>query len=240
MKFIPAIDLKEGKCVRLAKGEQESSIIYNSEPIKQARFFEKEGCKRIHIVDLDAAFGNQINNKSTILDIRNSISIEIELGGGIKTEKDASFWIKNGINYLIFGSVAINKPKIFEEIIKEFANMLYVSIDDYNGSVMINGWKDDSKYKTNEIFNIYNESKIRGFIFTDIARDGMLKGINIDKIKKCLKLSKKPIIVGGGLSSNNELEILSQLEEPLLEGVIAGKSFYQGRIDIKTIKHFLD
>ena len=100
MKLIPAIDLKEGKCVRLSEGKQDSSVIYNDNPVQQAQFFENEGCKRIHIVDLDAAFGKQENNKRIILDIRNSISIDIELGGGIRSTNDVSFWINNGINFL--------------------------------------------------------------------------------------------------------------------------------------------
>ena len=112
MKLIPAIDLKDGKCVRLSKGRSESSVIYNEDPIKQARFFENEGCERIHVIDLDAAFGNQSNNKSIVLDIRNSISIDIELGGGIRTEKDISFWINKGINFLIIGSLAVKEPDV--------------------------------------------------------------------------------------------------------------------------------
>ena len=110
MKLIPAIDLKEGKCVRLSEGKQESSVVYNKDPVKQAKYFESTGCERIHIVDLDAAFGNKDDNRSTILEIRNSISIDIELGGGIRTDNDVVYWINNGINFLIIGSFAVIEP----------------------------------------------------------------------------------------------------------------------------------
>ena len=148
MKLIPAIDLKEGKCVRLSEGKQDSSVIYNDNPVQQAQFFENEGCKRIHIVDLDAAFGKQENNKRIILDIRNSISIDIELGGGIRTENDVSFWIDNGINFLIIGSMATKAPDTLKKIANTFPERLYVSLDDYNGKIMIHGWVDESGFKT--------------------------------------------------------------------------------------------
>ena len=240
MKLIPAIDLKEGKCVRLSEGRQDSSVIYSDNPVKQAKFFENEGCKRIHIVDLDAAFGKQETNKRIILDIRNSISIDIELGGGIRTENDVSFWIDNGINFLIIGSMATKAPDTLKKIANTFPERLYVSLDDYNGKIMIHGWVDESGFKTEQILNNYNNSKIRGFIFTDVTRDGMMEGINTNKIKSCLKLSKKPLIVGGGLSNNNDLLSLLSLNNPLLEGIIAGKSFYLGKIEIKAAQKILN
>ena len=240
MKLIPAIDLKEGKCVRLSEGRQDSSVIYSDNPVKQAKFFENEGCKRIHIVDLDAAFRKQVNNKQIILDIRDSISIDIELGGGIRTENDVSFWINKGINFLIIGSMATKDLDNIKKIANTFPEKLYVSLDDYNGKIMIHGWVDESNFKTEQIINNYNNSKIKGFIFTDITRDGKLEGINTKKVRDCLKLSKKPFIVGGGLSGNNDLINLLNLNNPLLEGVIAGKSFYSGKIEIKTAQKILD
>ena len=240
MKFIPAIDLKDGKCVRLSKGKKESSIIYNNNPVEQAKFFEDQGCERIHIVDLNAAFGNQINNKSTILDIRNSISIDIELGGGIRTEDDVSFWIDKGINFLIIGSLAIKKPDILKKITNIFPEKIYVSIDDDDGKIMIHGWVEESNLTIEEVLNIYNHSKIKGFVFTNVSRDGMLTGLDIDRIKYYLKISKKPFIVGGGLSNNIDLKNLSDLNNSFVEGVIAGKSFYLGNIDIETAQKILN
>ena len=233
MKLIPAIDLKEGKCVRLSEGKQESSVVYNNDPVKQAKFFESEGCERIHIIDLDAAFGNQTINKSNILDVRNSISINIELGGGIRTESDVSFWIKNGINFLIIGSLAIKEPDILKKIANTFPEKLYVSLDDRNGKIMIHGWVEKSNFSTEQVLSNFNNSKIKGFVLTDISRDGMLRGLNIDLITNNLLLTNKPVIVGGGLSNYNDLKKLNKISLSNLEGVIAGKSFYLGLIEIK-------
>ena len=198
MKLIPAIDLKEGKCVRLSGGKQESSVVYSKDPVKQAKFFESTGCERIHIVDLDAAFGNKDDNRSIILEIRNSISIDIELGGGIKTDNDVAYWIKNGINFLIIGSFAIIEPDSLKKIANTFPETLYVSLDDLNGKIMTHGWMEESVFSTEQILSNYNNSKIKGFVFTDISRDGTLKGIDIDKVNNYLKKSEKPFIVGGG------------------------------------------
>ena len=233
MKLIPAIDLKEGKCVRLSEGKQESSVVYNNDPVKQAKFFESEGCKRIHIIDLDAAFGNQTINKSIILDVRNSISINIELGGGIRTESDVSFWIKNGINFLIIGSLAIKEPDILKKIANTFPEKLYVSLDDRNGKIMIHGWVEKSNFSTEQVLSNFNNSKIKGFVLTDISRDGTLQGLNIDLITNNLLLTNKPVIVGGGLSNYNDLKKLNKISLSNLEGVIAGRSFYLGLIEIK-------
>ena len=233
MKLIPAIDLKGGKCVRLSKGKQESFIVYSNDPIKQARFFEREGCERIHVVDLDAAFGNQINNKSIILDIRNSISINIQLGGGIRTERDVSFWIDNGIDFLVIGSLAIKEPDSLKIIANTFQEKLYVSLDDLHGKIMTHGWVEESNLSTEQVLNNFKNSKIKGFVLTDISRDGMLQGLNIDLITNNLLLTKKPVIVGGGLSNYDDLKKLNNISLSNLEGIIAGKSFYLGLIEIK-------
>ena len=233
MKLIPAIDIIDNKCVRLSKGKESSSYIYNTNPIEQAKFFEKEGCERIHIVDLDAAFGRKDVNKQTILDIRKSISIPIELGGGINNKNDIVYWLSNNIDFLIIGSLAIKDYNNVISVSKDFENKIYVSLDQLNNKIMIKGWVEESDYSTQEIFNIYNKSKIKGFIFTDVSRDGMMQGIDIDLIRQNLSLTEKPMIVGGGLTNYDDLKKLKNLNNKNLEGVIAGKSFYSGSIEIK-------
>ena len=233
MKLIPAIDIIDNKCVRLSKGKESSSYIYNTNPIEQAKFFEKEGCERIHIVDLDAAFGRRDVNRQTILNIRKSISIPIELGGGIKNKNDIFYWFNNNIDFLIIGSLAIKDYKNVISFSNDFENKIYVSLDQLNNKIMIKGWVEESDYSTQEVFNIYNKSKIRGFIFTDVSRDGMMQGIDINLVRQNLSISEKPMIVGGGLSSYNDLNNLKNLNNKNLEGVIAGKSFYSGAIEIK-------
>ncbi len=239
MKLIPAIDLKDGKCVRLTKGKEKSNQIFNLKPTEQAKVFEKEGCKKIHLVDLDAAFGKNKNNKSTILDIRNSVSIDIQLGGGIRTENDINFWFKKGINFLIVGSfAAVNKTEV-KKIVKNYPKMIYISLDDFKNKIMIHGWVKSSNLMTEDIIDYYNKSKIRGFVFTDVSRDGTLSGVNVKKIKNILKLSNKPVIVGGGLSSERDVKNLLNINNRLLDGVIAGKSYYLGKININKINKLI-
>ena len=233
MKIIPAIDLKDNKCVRLSKGVEKSSVVYNQNPIDQAKFFQDEGCERVHIVDLDAAFGRKNINKKTIIKIKKSLKIPIQWGGGIRERNDALLWFEEGINFLILGSIAVEKIEETISIASDFENKIYVSSDQLKDKVMIKGWTQQSKISIEKMFKAYNNSKIRGYILTDISRDGMLEGIDTDLVINNLKMSKKPMIVGGGLSSHEDLIKLKKLNNKNLEGVIAGKSFYTGSVNLK-------
>jgi len=237
VKFIPAIDLKDNKCVRLKKGKEENLTIFNDDPVNQAKFFEKNGCERIHIVDLDGAFGRADINKQTILNIRKNIKIEIELGGGIKNAKDMDFWVNQGIDFLIVGSLAVKKNTLVKEISKKFKNKIYVALDVLKENIMIKGWVESSNIGIDQVLNDYKSSDIKGFILTDIERDGMLKGLNIELIKENILKTNKNIIVGGGLSNYDDLVNLKKISYSNLEGVIAGKSFYSGNIEVtKSLK----
>jgi phosphoribosylformimino-5-aminoimidazole carboxamide ribotide isomerase len=233
VKLIPAIDLKSNKCVRLSKGVDKTSFVYNNNPVEQAKFFEKEGCERIHIIDLDAAFGRTGINRKTILNIRESISIPIELGGGIRKKEDIFYWLEKKIDYVIIGSLAVNASKSIKKIANDFEDKIYISLDQLNNKIMIKGWTQSSNLSVKKIIDIYNKSKIKGFIFTDVSRDGMMNGINVELVNQNLSLTEKQMIVGGGLSNYNDLKKLKKLNKKNLEGVIAGKSFYSGAIEIK-------
>ena len=243
MKLIPAIDLKDNKCIRLTKGKEQSAIIYNDNPIEQAKFFENQGCERIHIVDLDAAFGRSEINKETIINIKRSVKIPIQLGGGIRSKEDVKFWFESNIDYLIIGSLAVKNFDLVKEIAEDFKNKIYVSIDvlidGFRDQVMIDGWTENSKLTTLDINQIYEDSNIRGYIITDVSRDGTMKGLNLRVLYMLLDLLKKQTIIGGGLSSYKELKVLrfntniTKGRITNLEGVILGKAFYLGEIEIK-------
>ena len=237
MIFIPAIDLKDNKCVRLERGKESLTTIFNNNPVEQAKYFEDKGCERIHIVDLDAAFGRPNINKETIIKIRKEIKIPIELGGGIKTVNNVSFWINNGIDFLILGSVSIKDKDLVQKIINENKNKIYIALDILNNKVMIKGWVEDSKKKIDEVLDDYRFCNVCGFVLTDISRDGMLSGLDIKLILNLLKKTNKNIIVGGGLSNYDDLHGLKKIRMKNLEGVIAGKSIYSGNIEIsKALK----
>ena len=237
MKFIPAIDLKDNKCVRLKKGKEENLTIFNDDPVNQAKFFEKNGCERIHIVDLDGAFGRAEVNKKTILNIRKNTKVEIELGGGLKNQEDLDFWINQGIDFLIVGSLAVNNKILIKEISKKLKNKIYVALDVLHQHIMIKGWVESSQVTIDQVLKDYESTDIKGFILTDIDRDGMLEGLNVDLIKENILKTNKNIIVGGGLSNYDDLINLKKISSSNLEGVISGKSFYSGNIEItKAIK----
>ena len=237
MKFIPAIDLKDGKCVRLKKGKEDQVTVFNENPLDQAKYFESKGCKRIHVVDLDGAFGRPNINKEIIINIRKNINIEIELGGGIAGKEDFSFWIDQGINYIVLGSLAVKNNDLVLELSNSFPDKIYIALDVLKNEIMIKGWVKNSNKTVIDILNIYNNSLVRGFILTDISRDGMLEGMDLRLINKIISKIKKKIIVGGGLSNYDDLHNLKKINNFNLEGVIAGKSFYSGKIDInKALK----
>ena len=240
MKFIPAIDLKDNKCVRLQKGSLENITIFNDDPVKQAIFFEKKGCERIHIVDLDGAFGSENINKNTIIEIRKNINIPLELGGGIKNEEDVCFWLNNGIDFLIIGSLAVKNKKLILELSEKYPNRIYIALDVLNQKIMIRGWKEDSNLLIDDILKLYNESSVNGFILTDISRDGMLEGLDINLINDFVSKTSKKIIVGGGLSNYQDLRNLLKINSSNLEGVIAGKSYYSGNIEIHKALEILN
>tara|TARA_B100000579_G_scaffold435336_1_gene458319 strand:+ start:109 stop:840 length:732 start_codon:yes stop_codon:yes gene_type:complete len=239
VKLIPAIDLKNNKCVRLTEGKKNTSIVYNDDPVDQAKIFEQEGCERIHIVDLDAAFGEPEINKQTILNIKKFIKIPIQLGGGIRNSNDVEFWFNNNIEYLIIGSMAVKDIEKTLSIINLHGEKIYISLDQLKEKIMISGWTEKTNLNYKDVIEIYNKSKTRGFIFTDISRDGMMKGLNIDLIHKNLSIVKKKMIVGGGLSNYTDLEELKKINNIYLEGVIAGKSFYSGSIKINKAINIL-
>lgn len=239
MHIFPAIDLKNNKCVRLVKGQDNTSKVFNDNPVDQAIYFEKQGCKRLHLVDLDAAFGRSGINIKTIEKIRQAISIPIQLGGGIRSKKQAKFFFEMNIDYLIIGSFAINNSEDAIDLSEKYKNKIYVSLDVLEESIMIRGWEEKTNLKTNDVFFKYNNSKIKGYILTDVQNDGMLTGLNIDLISKNLKLSSKKIIVGGGLASYRDLKKLTKINSSNLEGIIAGKSYYVGRINLKKAQKVL-
>ena len=246
MKIIPAIDLKDKKCVRLSKGKDDSSIVYNQDPIQQAIYFEKIGCKKLHLIDLDAAFGRPNINFETIRKIRKSISIPIQLGGGIRNLNLAKKYFEVGINNLIIGSLSIQKPKEVMYLSDQYEQKIYVSLDILDDNIMIKGWDEDSGKKLQHVLDIYNNSKIKGYVITDIQNDGMLKGLNfnfVDNFLKKINKTKdfnKSIIIAGGLTNYSDLENLKNLNFKNIEGVISGKSFYEGKIDLIKAQKILN
>ncbi len=240
MNLYPAIDLKNNKCVRLHKGEDNTSVVFNEDPVKQAIYFEKRGSKKIHIVDLDAAFGRKDVNTETIKNIRNAIKIPIQMGGGIRTANDAKILFDLKIDFLIIGSLSVTNFEEVSKLADLYKDKIYVSLDIKDKNIMIKGWEEKTNLNTKNIFNKFNTTNIRGYVLTDVERDGTLEGINIDLIESNISLTQKKLIAGGGIKSYEDLKKIKKIKNTNFEGIIVGKSFYIGNIDINKAQKLLE
>ena len=230
MTIFPAIDLKDGKAVRLTKGLMKSAKVYSSEPWELAKRFEDMGAEWIHIVDLNGAFAGEPKNISQIEKIRKNTKLKIQLGGGIRDEKTIKKYLDLGINRLILGSIAAREPKKVIELADKYP--LALGIDAKDGYVAVNGWGESSDIKASELARIYENSKIECIIATDISKDGTLSGLNIDFILEIQNASKKRVIASGGVASEEDIK---KVKENGIYGVIIGKAFYEGKIDLEKV-----
>jgi phosphoribosylformimino-5-aminoimidazole carboxamide ribotide isomerase len=230
MVIFPAIDLKDGKAVRLTKGLMDTAKIYSDEPWQLAKRFEEMGAEWLHIVDLNGAFAGEPKNIDQIKKIRENTNLKIELGGGIRDEDTIKRYLDLGINRLILGSIAAKDPKKVIELADKYP--IAVGIDAKNGFVAIDGWDKTEGILAKELAKIYENSKIECIIATDISKDGTLSGLNIDFILEIMENSGKPVIASGGVASEEDIK---KVKENNIYGVIIGKAFYEGKIDLEKI-----
>ena len=233
MEIIPAIDLLNGKCVRLNQGNYNEVTKFSSNPVKQAKIWEQQGAKRLHLVDLDGAkTGEPINDKE-IREIKKSISIPIQLGGGIRNVDRAKELFDIGIDRIILGTIAIENPEIVKTLSQEYPKKIAVGIDAKEGKVATRGWLKQSETTSTELAKELNNLELAAIISTDIATDGTLKGPNIQSLREIAEISKNPVIASGGIGSIADLISLADLENEGIEGIIVGRALYDGSIDLK-------
>ena len=230
MEIFPAIDLKDGKAVRLTKGIMESAKVYSSEPWELAKRFEQMGAKWLHIVDLNGAFAGEPKNINQIEKIRKNTKLKIQLGGGIRDEDTIKKYIDLGIQRVILGSIAAREPKKVIELADKYK--IAVGIDAKNGYVAVEGWGGKTNIKASELAGIYKNSQIDCIIATDISKDGTLSGLNIDFILEIQNASEKRVIASGGVASEDDIK---KVKENGIYGVIIGKAFYEGKIDLEKV-----
>jgi phosphoribosylformimino-5-aminoimidazole carboxamide ribotide isomerase len=230
MIIFPAIDLKDGQAVRLTKGLMNSAKVYSNEPYELAKRFEEMGAEWLHIVDLNGAFAGEPKNIEQIEKIRKNTNLKIQLGGGIRDEDTIKKYLDLGINRLILGSIAAKNPQKVIELADNYP--IAVGIDAKNGYVAIDGWDKTEGIKAINLAKIYENSKIECIIATDISKDGTLSGLNIDFILDIQDASKKPVIASGGVASEEDIK---KVKENNIYGVIIGKAFYEGKIDLQKI-----
>jgi phosphoribosylformimino-5-aminoimidazole carboxamide ribotide isomerase len=231
MFIIPAIDLKEGKCVRLIQGRFDNATIYYDNPEEAALKWQLEGAKILHVVDLDGALTGKIKNLESIKKIRNVFKYTIEVGGGIRNLEDIELLFDNGINRIILGTIAIQKHEFIKEVSARYPERIIVGIDAKEGYIATKGWTKITRIRAKEFALKIQDYGIWGIIYTDISRDGMMVGPNIKTTSEMVQSLKVPVIASGGVSSLNDIKSLLVIKN--LWGIIIGKALYSGKIDLK-------
>ena len=232
MIIFPAIDLKDGRCVRLYKGDFNKTTIFNSSPFNQALEFQKKGFTHLHLVDLDGALKGKSKNKKIIIKIIKKTSLNVQLGGGIRTLKQISFWIKSGVSTVVVGTMAIQNPKILKKACSIFPGQIAVALDVRKNSLAMQGWVSQTKISIFDYIKKLQDFGASKIIYTDIDRDGTKKGLNFKNINKLISITKIPLIVSGGVSKLVEVKKLKKLN---LNGVIIGKAIYDRSLNLNYL-----
>ncbi|WP_061937914.1 1-(5-phosphoribosyl)-5-[(5-phosphoribosylamino)methylideneamino]imidazole-4-carboxamide isomerase [Aureimonas sp. AU22] len=231
--LFPAIDLKDGACVRLKLGLMEEATVYNADPAAQARAFESQGFTHLHVVDLNGAFEGRAVNAAAVEAIVVAVgtSMKVQLGGGIRTLTDVERWLGAGLSRVILGTVAVRDPELVREAAKRFPGQIAVGIDAKGGRVAVEGWAEASELTAEDLAHRFEDAGVAAIIYTDIDRDGILAGINWDATIALAEAVRIPVIASGGLASMADIERLAAPDAALLEGAISGRALYDGRID---------
>ena len=233
MILFPAIDLKDGQCVRLLRGEMDAATVFSDDPAAQARDFEAQGFEYLHMVDLNGAFEGRPVNGDAVEAILSAISIPAQLGGGIRDLATIEAWLTKGIARVILGTVAVREPELVREACEKFPGRIAVGIDARGSMVAIEGWAETSELKAIELAKRFEDAGVSAIIYTDIERDGVLEGLNLEATAELARAVSIPVIASGGLASIEDIKKLVQPEYAMLEGAISGRALYDGRIDTR-------
>ena len=230
--LFPAIDLKDGECVRLKLGDMDQATVYNTNPGAQAKTFEDQGFKWLHVVDLNGAFEGQSVNTRAVEDILANTGNPVQLGGGIRTLDHIAHWLEKGISRVILGTIAVRDPDLVIEACNQFPGKIAVGIDAKGGKVAVEGWAEASELGVIELAQKFEGAGVSAIIYTDIDRDGILTGINWDATIALAEAVSIPVIASGGLASIEDVKKLASPECAKLEGAISGRALYDGRLDV--------
>jgi len=229
--LFPAIDLKDGKCVRLKLGDMDTATVYNEDPADQARAFEHQGFEWLHVVDLNGAFKGQSVNSAAVGAILKATKNPVQLGGGIRTLPQIEDWLDRGLTRVILGTVAVREPELVKTACKAFPGKIAVGIDAKGGKVAVEGWAEASELGVTELARKFEGAGVAAIIYTDIDRDGVLTGINWDSTIDLAEAVSIPVIASGGLASIADIVRMTMPDARKLEGAISGRALYDGRID---------
>ncbi|MEZ5926120.1 MAG: 1-(5-phosphoribosyl)-5-[(5-phosphoribosylamino)methylideneamino]imidazole-4-carboxamide isomerase [Hyphomicrobiaceae bacterium] len=231
MILYPAIDLKDGQCVRLRQGDMAAATVYNPDPGSQARRFADQGFRYLHVVDLNGAFAGRSVNGPAVESILAAISIPVQLGGGIRDMGQIESWLEKGVARVILGTIAVRDPALVRQAAASFPGRIAVGIDARDGKVAVEGWAQSSTLDAAELAHQFEDAGVAAIIFTDIGRDGLLKGLNLPATRALARETSIPVIASGGLASLADIDALLEPENRQLAGAIAGRALYDGSLD---------
>ena len=231
MNLYPAIDLKDGNCVRLLRGEMDAATVFNNDPGDQARAFKVAGFKKIHLVDLNGAFEGKPVNAAAVESILANTDVPAQLGGGIRDLKTIEMWLDKGISRVILGTIALRDPQIVKDACKAFPGHIAVGIDARDSMVAVEGWAETSETSALDLAQKFEDAGVEAIIYTDIDRDGALQGVNVEATAALAEKISIPVIASGGVASIKDIEELLKVKSSGIEGVIIGRALYDGRID---------
>jgi phosphoribosylformimino-5-aminoimidazole carboxamide ribotide isomerase len=234
MILYPAIDLKDGACVRLRRGDMSAATVFNADPGAQARDFAASGCAWIHVVDLNGAFAGASVNGDAVAAILESVNVPVQLGGGIRDMAGIESWLERGVSRLVLGTMALRQPETVKQACRRFPDKIAVGIDARGGKVAVEGWAETSEILAPDLALRFEDAGVAAIIFTDIDRDGMLGGPNVEATDALARRLTIPVIASGGVSSLDDLLKLKQHADSGIEGAIVGRALYDGRIDLKA------
>lgn len=231
MILYPAIDLKDGACVRLVRGEMDQATVFNLDPGEQARSFAEQGFSWIHVVDLNGAFAGTPVNSAAVEAILAAVDLPVQLGGGIRSLETIEHWMERGVRRVVLGTIALRQPELVKEACKRFPGRIAVGIDARDGLVAVEGWAETSTVKALDLALRFEDSGVAAIVYTDINRDGAMGGVNVEATADLAFALTTPVIASGGVSSLDDLRAIKAEEESGIAGVISGRAIYDGRID---------
>ena len=238
--IIPAIDLKDGKCVRLKQGRMEDDTVFSDDPLAMASRWVKEGARRLHLVDLNGAFDGVPVHKDVVTAIAKAYpNLPIQLGGGIRSLDTIRHYLEAGLTYIIIGTKAVEQPEFVEQACQEFAGHIIVGIDAKDGMVATHGWANVTDVKAVDLAKRFADAGVSSIVYTDIARDGMMQGVNVEQTVNLAKEGGIPVIASGGVTDLQDIENLKPYSD-YLEGIITGRAIYEGTLDIAAAQALLD
>ncbi len=241
MLIIPAIDLKDGKCVRLRQGRMDDSTVFSDNPVDMARQWVEKGARRLHLVDLNGAFAGEPVNGNVVRAIAHEFpELPIQIGGGIRSIGTIESYMEAGVDYVILGTAAVKNPTLVTEACRHFRTHVMVGLDARDGMVATDGWAEVSEVKATELAKQFESDGVSAIVYTDIARDGMMQGVNIDATVAMAQASSIPVIASGGITTLDDIKALCAVSREGILGAITGRAIYEGTLDVAEAQQYCD